>query len=151
MSPTGEAPRHDVPACARAWETLRLAHDRVAKRLTTALAAECGLGLSEFDLLLYLRRQGDEAVRLCDLRDGVALSQPALSRLAARLERSGLVARSAATDDGRATLLRLTESGTTLIDRAVGVQARVVHETLTGRFSVSEQAGLLRTLGRIGR
>ena len=146
-----EPDHHDVTACARAWQTLRLAHDRVAQRLSTDLARDCALALNELDVLLHLRLHAEEAIRLRDLLETVSLSQPALSRLTARLEARGLLARSDATDDGRATLLRLTDAGTTLIDRAVAVHARAVHETLTGKFSPSEQAALLQILSQIGR
>lgn len=146
----GEAKTHDVTTCARAWQTLRMAHDRVAHRLAADLARDCAIAVNEFDVLLHLRLRGAEPVRPRDLLDTVSLSQPALSRLTARLEARGLLTRCDATSDGRATLLRLTGSGTALIDRAVAVHARAVHETLIGKFSPSEQAALLETLSRIG-
>jgi DNA-binding MarR family transcriptional regulator len=142
--------RHDVATCARAWQTLRLAHDRVAGRLGAALAAECSLNLNEFDVLLYLGLRPDEEVRVGALLEAVPLSQPALSRLVGRLEERGLVARSKGANDARATIVYLTETGSALIARAIEVHARVVDETLTGRFSAVERARLLETLGRIG-
>jgi DNA-binding MarR family transcriptional regulator len=139
---------HDVSACARAWQTLRLAHDRVARQLGTALDRECALAINEFDVLLYLRTH-PETVRLGTLLEAVTLSQPALSRLVSRLEERSLVARSEAADDGRATVVCLTESGDFLLDRAIEVHARVVRETLTGRLTEADQARLLETLGQI--
>jgi DNA-binding MarR family transcriptional regulator len=143
--------RHDAVSCARAWQTLRLAHDRVARRLGAALAGECGLAISEFDVLLYLHTHPTETVRLGALLDTVPLSQPALSRLVARLAERGLVERAGAAGDRRAVALRLTDAGAALIEQAIAVQARVVHETLTGRFTPAEQAALLKTLSQIGR
>ena len=78
---------HDVGACARAWQTIRLAHDRVAQRLAAVLTGECGPANNEFDVLLYLRSHADAAVRISALAEWVSLSQPALSRLVARRER----------------------------------------------------------------
>jgi DNA-binding MarR family transcriptional regulator len=143
--------RHDSAACTLAWQTLRLAHDRVAARLGAALADECGLAINEFDVLLYLRTHAGEEVRTGALLDAVALSQPALSRLVARLEARGLLARSPATDDGRATIVCLTAAGAALLDRAIAVHTRTVHETLTSKFSPAERESLLRTLSQIGR
>ena len=148
MSDSG---RHDSAACTLAWQTLRLAHDRVAARLGAALADECGLAINEFDVLLYLRTHADEEVRTGALLDAVALSQPALSRLVARLEARGLLTRSPATDDGRATIVCLTASGAALLDRAIAVHTRTVHETLTSKVSPAERESLLRTLSQIGR
>ena len=143
--------RHDVAACARAWQTLRMAHDRVARRLGAELARECALAINEFDVLLYLRSHPDEVVRIGALLEAVSLSQPALSRLIARLEERGLLTRSGAEDDRRAIVVCLTEAGTALIDRAIDVHARAVHETLASKFSDTEQAALLQTLSQIGR
>lgn len=142
---------HDHVACTRAWQMLRRAHDRVARRLTTDLARECDLAINDVDVLLHLRTHAGETVRLTDLRDAVPLSRPALSRLVARLTARGLVARSDAADDGRAAVVAMTEAGGALLDRAAEVHALAVHEALTGRFTAEEQAALLRTLGRIDR
>ena len=143
--------RHDVAACARAWQTLRMAHDRVAQRLGAELSDECGLAINEFDVLLFLRSHAHEQVRIGALLEAVPLSQPALSRLVARLEARGLLARCEAEDDARAVVVCLTDTGTALIDRALVIHARVVHETLTSKFSETERTSLLRTLSQIGQ
>lgn len=143
--------QHDTAACARAWQTLRMAHDRVAQQLGGELLRACALTLNEFDVLLYLRSHQDEAARISALLEAVSLSQPALSRLVARLEERGLLTRSQAGDDGRAIIVCLTEAGMTLIDQAIEVHAQVVHETLTSKFTDAEQAALLQTLSQIGR
>jgi len=143
--------RHDADACARAWQTLRMAHDRVAERLGADLSAECALAINEFDVLLYLRTHQNEAVRITALLEAVSLSQPALSRLVGRLESRGLLARSATEVDGRATTLCLTDAGIALTDRAIAVHAAAVHESLTGKFSEEEQVALLELLAQVGR
>lgn len=143
--------QHDTAACARAWQTLRLAHDRVAQRLGEELSRTCALTINEFDVLLYLRTHQDEAVRMSALLEAVPLSQPALSRLVARLAERGLLSRTQAGDDGRAIIVCLTAAGATRLDQAIEVHAQVVHDTLTSKFTEAEQAALLQTLSRIGR
>lgn len=140
----------DPAACALAWKALRLAHDRVARRLDADLSRECGLGINEFDLLLFLRSHPEPSVRMAALTGVVPLSQPALSRLVSRLEGRGLVARAGVEGDGRGIVVRLTEEGSALAERALDVHARAVEETLTGKFTEEERAALLRTLRRIG-
>jgi DNA-binding MarR family transcriptional regulator len=140
-----------ISECALAWQTLRMAHDRVAQRLGSELTGACGLAINEFDVLLYLRSHAHEPVRIGALLDAVPLSQPALSRLVARLEVRGLLARSEAAGDARAVVVCLTESGAALIDRALVIHARVVHESLIGKFSEMERTALLRTLSQIGQ
>jgi DNA-binding MarR family transcriptional regulator len=150
-----EAAQHQdqeaISECALAWQTLRMAHDRVAQRLGAELSGACGLVINEFDVLLYLRSHATEPVRIGALLEAVPLSQPALSRLVARLATRGLLARSEAEGDARAVAVCLTESGTALINRAMAIHARVVHETLTSKFSETERAALLRTLSQIGQ
>jgi DNA-binding MarR family transcriptional regulator len=143
--------RHEISECALAWQTLRMAHDRVAQRLSAELSGACGLAINEFDVLLFLRSHRREQVRIGALLDAVPLSQPALSRLVARLEARGLLARSEAEGDARGVSVCLTETGTALIDRALVIHARVVHEALLGKFSETERAALLQTLGQIGQ
>ena len=140
-----------ISECALAWQTLRMAHDRVAQRLGAELSAACGLAINEFDVLLFLRSHAHEQVRIGALLEAVPLSQPALSRLVARLEVRGLLARSEAAGDARAVVVSLTEAGTTLIDRALVIHARVVHETLVDKLPETERSALLRTLGQIGQ
>jgi DNA-binding MarR family transcriptional regulator len=147
----GDAVRDEISECALAWQTLRMAHDRVAQRLGAELSNECGLAINEFDVLLFLRSHAREQVRIGALLEAVSLSQPALSRLVARLEARGLLARREAADDARAVVVGLTDTGTALIDRALLIHAQVVHEALLGKFSETERAALLRTLSQIGQ
>jgi DNA-binding MarR family transcriptional regulator len=142
---------HDVAACARAWQTLRLAHDRVARRLGAALSDECALAINEFDVLLFLRSRAREGVRMGALLEVAPLSQPALSRLVTRLEDRGLISRSQVESDRRAIEVHLTEIGAALVDRAIAIHTRVVHEMLSSRLTEREQTALLRTLSQIGR
>src|SRR6185295_15622259 len=56
--------RHEISECALAWQTLRMAHDRVAQRLGSELAGACGLAINEFDVLLFLHSHPHEKVRI---------------------------------------------------------------------------------------
>jgi DNA-binding MarR family transcriptional regulator len=130
-----------------------MAHDRVAQRLGAELAGACGLAINEFDVLLFLRSHAHlkEQIRIGALLEAVPLSQPALSRLVARLEARGLLARREAEDDARAVVVCMTDTGTALIDRALVIHARVVHEALIDKLPETERAALLRTLSQIGQ
>lgn len=140
---------HSAAACIQAWNVLRLAHERVAQRVAADLARECALSISEFDVLFFLHSYAPGEARIGALQEATTLSQPALSRLVARLEGRGLLRRDAAIDDGRSTLIGLTDAGVSLVDRAVTVHAQAVQEVLTSKFSLEEQAILLRTLRQI--
>ena len=62
------------------------------------------------------------AYRVSDLANDIYLSQSALSRAVARLERDGLVSRSMCSDDRRAIFVCLTDRG-----RAVHADATPTH------------------------
>ena len=135
--------------CAVAWQALRSAHDRIARRLTGELGSHCGLTIGDFDVLLYLQQHHGVDIRMLDLTNAAMLSQPALSRLVGRLEERGLVARAPAADDGRAIIVRLTDDGRDLAARAIQVHARSVHDELTNRLTDQEQTTLRHTLSRL--
>jgi DNA-binding MarR family transcriptional regulator len=147
---TGPTVGHDADACARAWFVLKAAHARVAECLSTALARECGLGISDFEVLLSLRNAAPEPRRIGDLGATVALSQPALSRLVTRLEQQGLVERAKTADDQRAVLVTLTESGQEMLRQAIPLHSACVTDHLLGRVTAEEYAALVAILGRIG-
>ena len=144
-----QRPKSSDHACARAWQALRLAHDRVERQLTTELGRHSGLTISDFAVLLHLHLHDGEEVRMHDLTEAVLLSQPALSRLVARLVERGLLERSGAADDGRAIIVCLTDQGRGLAARAVQVHTAAVHDVLTSRLTDREHDTLLETLTRI--
>lgn len=148
MTAAKEQP-HSPEHCARAWHVLRLAHRLVEQQLEQALSAECRLSLHEFDALLVLHLASGNGCRMQDLVGPVPLSQPALSRLIARLVERGLVERTQEGADGRVTVVRLTTSGEQLTSDAISIHAQTIHNTLTGQLDARQQAALLDILGQV--
>ena len=118
-------------ACARAWAALTAAHARVASQLTAALQRECGLTITDFEILLRLDAGHGAGQRIGDLTGPIRLSQPALSRAVARLAGRGFLTRSGSPADVRC------------------VHASVINEALLGRISPAEQEVLARVLARV--
>lgn len=94
---------------ARAWESLfrtqvtlmrRFQSDDVWRKLT----------MREYDVLYNLSR-APGGLRLRDLNENILMAQSSLSRMVDRLEARGLVSRSVASDDGRGTVVTLTDAG----------------------------------------
>jgi len=140
-------------ACARAWAALTAAHARVASQLTAALQRECGLAITDFEILLRLDagHGADHGAgqRIGDLTGPIRLSQPALSRAVARLAGRGFLTRSGSPADARCVLVTLTPAGRDVMFTAAGVHASVINEALLGRISPAEQEVLARVLARV--
>ena len=83
------------------WRELLDRHAAVSCALEKALQDEHQIGLSEFETLDRLVDANCGKYRMSDLAGDIYLSQSALSRAVARLERDGLVKRSMCDDDRR--------------------------------------------------
>src|ERR1700739_2847349 len=100
-SGTGESGLHDRDEAVKAaWHALISAKAAPWTALDRELGEAHGLGVSDFEVLDYLASK-PSGCRSQSLADAVHLSQSALSRLADRLERHGLVMRKHFIDDRR--------------------------------------------------
>jgi DNA-binding MarR family transcriptional regulator len=95
----------------------------LAKALSDAVDTELpdlGLTPAEFDVLAALRRAGAPyARRPNDLTRALLISSGGTSNVINRLAARGLVARTPDPDDGRGTLVALTDDGVALAEEAV--------------------------------
>ena len=138
------SPAGSLPAAASAWEALHRAHVGVMHRLQ--VAGPFGeLSPVEADVLLVLARCPGQALRLVQLNRQVALAQPSLSRLVARLCARGLLERCPEPHDARGTVVRLTAEGAELQQRVGAAHLQAVHQTVGARLTDDE----LRQLGEL--
>jgi DNA-binding MarR family transcriptional regulator len=132
--------------------------DQVAGLVVRNLADRRGLSMTALACLSRLRHEGP--LRLTTLAAAEGVSQPSMSQLVQRLERHDLVSRVSDPDDGRATLVALTEPGRALLterrdDRRKRLAALIA--TLTAddvaalRLSMSVALPLLRRLAETAR
>jgi DNA-binding MarR family transcriptional regulator len=141
---------HDTEfACAQAWAALTAAHARIAERLTAALRQACGIGISDFEILLRLDQVPTPGLRLGELATAVQLTQPALSRAAVRLEQRGWLTRASAANDRRGVLVAITGDGRAALRRAAPVHAQVIGQFLIDPLTPGELDPLARALARI--
>lgn len=118
-------------ALEREWREILTIHARTACELDRELH-RYGLCASDFEVLDVLAGapgDGGCSFRVQELADRVHLSQSALSRLVARLERDGLVDRGICTEDRRGVYVAITEAG-----RQRHEQARPVHRAVLERM-----------------
>ncbi|MFF3326860.1 MarR family winged helix-turn-helix transcriptional regulator [Streptomyces sp. NPDC002889] len=119
------------------WRDVLALHARTICELDRALHQH-GLGASDFEVLDVLAEipvgaQGDDcSYRVQELASRVHLSQSALSRLVARLERDGLVTRGMCSEDRRGVRVRLTDEGRARHAQVQPVQRAVLSRMLSG-------------------
>jgi DNA-binding MarR family transcriptional regulator len=123
-------PTRDVQL-ATDWRDLLERHARVTSALQCELEDKHGLGMSEFEVLDRLASSDcSDTPRIQELADQVHLSQSALSRVVARLEKDGLVERKMCDTDRRGIYAHLTDAGRERHAEALPTHRDVLRETL---------------------
>ncbi|MEU9570955.1 MarR family transcriptional regulator [Streptomyces massasporeus] len=116
------------------WRDILSAHARTMCEIDRALHPH-GLGASDFEVLDMLATAAPEEGRQCRVQNLVGrvhLSQSALSRLIARLEKDGLVTRSVCAEDRRGVWVSLTSRGRDLHAEVLPLQRAALSRTLGG-------------------
>ncbi|MFI1202467.1 MarR family transcriptional regulator (plasmid) [Streptomyces sp. BHT-5-2] len=105
---------------------------------------ELGLTYPQYLVMLVLWEHGPEPVK--HIGERLRLDSGTLSPLLKRLEAAGLVHRERSPEDERSVIIRLTESGTELRERALPVPRRMLAAT---GLTVDELRMLRGLLGRV--
>ncbi|SEE87354.1 DNA-binding transcriptional regulator, MarR family [Streptomyces sp. 3213] len=112
------------------WREMLALHARTQCELDRTLHQH-GLCGSDFEVLDVLA--GDAcAYRVQEISERVHLSQSALSRLIARLEKDGLVERGMCAEDRRGVRVTLTDKGRDLHSEVLPLQRAVLTRMLSG-------------------
>jgi DNA-binding MarR family transcriptional regulator len=99
-------------------------------------------------LLNRLRRDGPQ--RLTELAHAEGISQPGMTKLVTRMEREGLVRRTASSDDRRGVLVEATEVGLDLLARRRAERAEALQQMLD-RLDPRDQAAIATALPALAR
>ncbi|MFI2368132.1 MarR family winged helix-turn-helix transcriptional regulator [Streptomyces sp. NPDC018833] len=126
-------------ALVEQWRDVLALHARTMCELDRELH-RFGLGASDFEVLDMLAETraddggptGDCSYRVQELAARVHLSQSALSRLIARLEKEGLVTRGMCAEDRRGVRVALTDEGRARHAEVKPLQRAVLSRTLPG-------------------
>lgn len=119
-------------ALAAQWHELMGRYQRLSCTLDRELQAAHGLTASDFEVLEQLHGSTLRALRMHELGDRVHLTQSALSRLVARLERDGLLERTMCTEDRRSVLVKLTDGGAARYRQARPTQRAILRSDGAG-------------------
>ncbi|MEV4631192.1 MarR family transcriptional regulator [Micromonospora sp. NPDC049523] len=112
------------------WRQLASRYAAASCALERELHDRHGLGMSEFEVIDRLATAEAAKLRMQELAELVHLSQSALSRAVARLERDGLVCRALCEQDRRGVFVTLTDSGRQRQEEARPTQRAVLEASL---------------------
>ena len=117
-------------ALVERWRELATCYNAVACALERALQDGHGLTMSEYETLDRLVDRNCEKRRMQEIAAAMYLSQSALSRTVARLEKQGYVRRDLCRDDRRGVLVEITEAGRRRHAEARATHLRILAERL---------------------
>jgi DNA-binding MarR family transcriptional regulator len=117
--------------------------------LDRRLAAEVGLPLQWFELLLRLARSPGHHLRMSDLAAQTSLTPSGLTRAVDRLEAARLVERTPCPSDRRGAYARLTDEGLARVTAALPSHLDHVDEYLTAVLTPEEQSDLAALLRKV--
>src|SRR5687767_8296809 len=103
------------------WRLFLKAHSTLVEILDHELQTEKGLPLTWFDVLVRLASEEDGRLAMNVLADSVLLSKSGVTRLVDRMERAGLLERTACPTDRRVTYATLTAKGRKAFDEAAPI------------------------------
>ena len=135
---------------AQSFVALVRAHAAVTRQLNAHLAADHGLTLSDFEVLLRLAGASDRRMRRVDLAEEVLLTASGITRLLDGLERAGYVDRAACASDRRVVYAVLTDEGLGKLREAATSHFAQVEALFGGRYDEGELDSLTALLVRLG-
>jgi DNA-binding MarR family transcriptional regulator len=136
----------DVP---QTWVRLLRSTSELTARMDRHLAAEHGLSLREYEVLLALDGAPGGRMRRVDLAQKILLTQSGVTRLLVKLERDGLVEKVPGAEDRRVAYAQLTEEGRRRFAEAARTHRADIAEQFTARLSARDLAALDRVLAKL--
>ena len=131
------------------WRLFLKAHSALIETLDRELQADKGLPLTWFDVLVRLAADKDGRLPMHQLADQVLLSKSGVTRLVDRMERAGLLERTACPTDRRVTYATITEAGRKAFDDAAPLAYRGVQEHFTAFLAPAEMEAMRLALQKI--
>jgi DNA-binding MarR family transcriptional regulator len=127
----------DKSIAVNAWEALFRAEVSVLRQLNVEFPPG-DISFNEYDVLFNLSRQPGRRLRIRDLNRHLLLTQPSVSRLVDRLAAHGLVRKDSDPDDGRGTIVHLTDAGYESFRRVAVIHAESIASRVGSALTTQE-------------
>lgn len=132
-----------------AWRTLLRASSHLTTVLDAELVAEAGLGLGEYEVLVFLSEAPDGRMRMAELAGGVLVSPSGLTRRVDRLVAEGLVVRERCPSDRRGTFAVLSDVGRRRLEEVAPFHLRGVRAHFVDRLTRAQLRALIDALAAV--
>jgi DNA-binding MarR family transcriptional regulator len=120
-----------LPGAAETWRRIVQAHDRITRRLDSALHRQHGLSLTGFEALRRIAEAPGERATMGEVAEALGLSRPGVTSTISRLVADGLVVRERGGGDRRLLHARLTPAGRQRVEDAAATHDELVARLLT--------------------
>jgi len=104
----------------------------------SAQVEEHGLSNVEFEVLLRLARSPENRLRMTDLAAQTQLTTSGMTRVIDRLERDGLVERTACSTDRRSSYAVVTRTGLARLDQVMPGHLEMIERWFTGQLTCDQ-------------
>jgi len=115
----------------------------------TAQIAGHGLAMIEFEVLIRLARSPERHLRMTDLSAQTSLTTSGVTRVIDRLERDGLVCRTACPSDRRSSYAVITDAGKERLDAILPGHLALIEQWFTGLLSPKQLDATLLGLRKV--
>ncbi|MFT3861628.1 MarR family winged helix-turn-helix transcriptional regulator [Micropruina sp.] len=130
------------------WQSFVLAQQDLDRVISADLAGSA-LSHADYAVLVGLSGSGGEGIRVGRLRQWIGWESSRLAHQLRRMEKRGLVARSPAVEDGRGTLVTITDEGLARIRAAAPGHVCTVRANFFDLMTAEEQAVLRAVFERV--
>ena len=134
---------------ARLWQAYRHLQQELYGALHHQLLRDAGLSGAEYAVLVPLSGTPDGVLRARELGSELGWDRSRLSHQVRRMEKRGLVDREECSEDGRGSMVRLTDAGKAAIEGAAPQHAETVRRYFFDPLSNDELDALAAVFDRL--
>lgn len=136
------------PSAADVWEHFLNVTHQLEQKLERNLQATHGISHTQYEILVRLADSPNGAIRMSDLAENLVTAKSAVTYQVGKLCNAGIVERFSCTYDARATYVRLTEAGGTLLDQVAPKHLELVRQLVFEDLTCEEANQLTEILTR---
>lgn len=131
------------------WRAYLVGTTLLMDRLDRDLREHHDLSLPEYEILVRLSEAEDHRMRMAVLADSVSHSRSRVTHTVARMEKDGLVTRSACVSDGRGVEAVLTDRGMSVLEEAAPTHVAGVRQLLVDLVGDEDFAAVGRVFNAV--